>query len=40
MITSFMAGFAFGYCVIDFVYNIYTKKQENELLKTTIETER
>ena len=40
MITSLMAGFAFGYCVVDFVMNIYNKKQEYELLKSTIETER
>ena len=40
MITSIMAGFAFGYCVVDLVMNIYNKKQEHELLKTTIEVER
>ena len=40
MITSIMAGFAFGYCVVDLVMNIYNKKQEYELLKSTIEVER
>ena len=40
MIVSLMAGFAFGYCVVDLVMNIYNKKQEYELLKSTIEVER
>ena len=40
MITTIMAGFAFGYCVMDFVYNIYTKKRDYELLKTTVEVKK
>ena len=39
MITSIMAGFAFGYCIMDLFLNVYNKKQMNEFLKTTIETE-
>jgi hypothetical protein len=37
MITTFMAAFAFGYCVTDFIMSVRSKKQEIELLKTTIE---
>jgi hypothetical protein len=40
MITTFMAAFAFGYCVADIVINYYNNKRDNELLKSTIETER
>ena len=40
MITSIMAGFAFGYCVMDIIMNIYNKNKEHELLKTTVEVER
>jgi hypothetical protein len=35
-----MAAFAFGYCVADIVINYYNNKHDNELLKSTIETER
>jgi hypothetical protein len=35
-----MAAFAFGYCVTDIVINYYNNKRDNELLKSTIETER
>jgi hypothetical protein len=35
-----MAAFAFGYCVADIVINYYNNKRDNELLKSTIETER
>ena len=40
MFTTFMAAFAFGYCVADIVINYYNNKRDNELLKSTIETER
>jgi hypothetical protein len=40
MITTFMAAFAFGYCVADIAINFYNNKRDNELLKSTIETER
>ena len=35
-IISIMAGFAFGYCVVDIIQNYRTKRQENELLKSTL----
>ena len=37
MITSIMAGFAFGYCVMDIIRNIQAERRINELLKETIE---
>jgi hypothetical protein len=37
MITTFMAVFAFGYCVADIVINYFNQKRDYELLKTTIE---
>ena len=37
MITTFMAAFAFGYCVTDIIINYHNKKQEQELLNSTIE---
>jgi hypothetical protein len=40
MITTIMAGFAFGYCVADIIINYYNKKQEIELMKSTVEIER
>ena len=40
MITTIMAGFAFGYCVADIIINYYNKKQEIELMKSTVEVER
>ncbi len=40
MITTFMAAFAFGYCVCDIFINYYKNKRDNELLKSTIEIER
>ena len=39
MITSIMAGFAFGYCVMDIIMNYRARRNENELLKSTIENE-
>ena len=32
MITSIMAGFAFGYCVADIIIGICNKKRDRELL--------
>ena len=37
MITTIMAGFAFGYCVIDIIQNYRARLNENERLKSTIE---
>ena len=35
MIVSLMAGFAFGYCVVDLISNAaYKRAQNRELLKT------
>ena len=36
MITTIMAGFAFGYCISDIVINYVNKKQIQELLEETI----
>ena len=36
MITTIMAGFAFGYCIADIVINYVNKKQIQELLEETI----
>ena len=38
-IVSIMAGFAFGYCVMDIIQNYRIKKQMNELLKSTVEVD-
>jgi hypothetical protein len=40
MITTIMAAFAFGYCVADIVINYHYNKKYNELLKSTVETEK
>lgn len=37
MITSIMAGFAFGYCVMDIIRNYQAERRINELLKGTVE---
>jgi hypothetical protein len=37
MITSIMAGFAFGYCVMDIIRNYQAEKRINEMLKETVE---
>ena len=37
MIVSIMAGFAFGYCIMDIFRNIQAERRINELLKETIE---
>jgi len=39
MITTIMAGFAFGYCVMDFILNYRARRTVNELLKFTSENE-
>jgi hypothetical protein len=39
MITTIMAGFAFGYCVMDIILNYRTRRVMDELLKSTIEKE-
>jgi hypothetical protein len=39
MITTFMAAFAFGYCVADIVINYFNQKRDYELLKSTVEQE-
>ena len=38
MITTIMAGFAFGYCVVDIVLNYRARRTMNELLESTVET--
>jgi hypothetical protein len=37
MITTIMAGFAFGYCVMDIIMNYRAKRIMDELLKSTVE---
>ena len=37
MITTIMAGFAFGYCVMDIIQNYRAKRTMYELLKSTLE---
>ena len=39
MITTIMAGFAFGYCVMDIIQNYRARRTVDELLKSTIEDE-
>ena len=39
MLTKMMAGFAFGYCVMDIILNYRTRRVMDELLKSTIEKE-
>jgi hypothetical protein len=39
MITTIMAGFAFGYCVMDIILNYRARRVMDELLKSTIEKE-
>jgi len=39
MITTIMAGFAFGYCVMDIIMNYRAKRTLDEMLKSTIETD-
>jgi hypothetical protein len=37
MITTMMAGFAFGYCVMDIIQNYHARRTMNEMLKSTLE---
>jgi hypothetical protein len=39
MITSIMAGFAFGYCIMDIIQNYRARRVVDELLKSTLENE-
>jgi len=38
-VIAVMAGFSFGYCVTDFIQSYRTKRQVNELLKSTVEVD-
>jgi hypothetical protein len=40
MITSIMAGFAFGYCVMDIIQNYRARRVVDELLKSTLEDDK
>jgi hypothetical protein len=40
MITTIMAGFAFGYCVMDIILNYRAKRTLDELLKSTLENDK
>jgi hypothetical protein len=40
MITTIMAGFAFGYCVADIIVNYYNKREYNQMMKTLNELEK
>jgi hypothetical protein len=40
MITTIMAGFAFGYCVADIIVNYYNKREYNRMMKTLNELEK
>jgi hypothetical protein len=39
MITTLMAGFAFGYCIVDIVLNYRARRTVDELLRSTIEND-
>jgi hypothetical protein len=40
MITTMMAGFAFGYCVMDIIQNYSARRTMDELLKSTLENDK
>lgn len=40
MITTIMAGFAFGYCVMDIILNYRAKRTLDEMLKSTLENDK
>jgi len=40
MITTIMAGFAFGYCIVDIILNYRARRTMNELLKSTLENDK
>ena len=37
MITTIMAGFAFGYCIMDIIQDYRACRTINELMKSTLE---
>ena len=37
MITTIMAGFAFGYCIMDIIQDYRARRTINELMKSTLE---
>ena len=39
MITTIMAGFAFGYCVMDIIMNYRARRAVDEMLKSTLEND-
>ena len=39
-IIAIMAGFSFGYCVMDIIRNILAERRINEILKETVECHR
>ena len=40
MITTVMAGFAFGYCIMDIIQNYRARRIMNELLESTLESDK
>ena len=40
MITTIMAGFAFGYCIMDIILNYRARRIVNELLESTLENDK
>ena len=40
MITTIMAGFAFGYCIMDFIQNYRARRAVDEMLKSTLENDK
>lgn len=40
MITTMMAGFAFGYCVMDIIQNHRARRTMDQLLKSTLENDK
>lgn len=40
MITTIMAGFAFGYCIMDIIQNYRARHTINQLLKSTLENDK
>ena len=40
MLTTVMAGFAFGYCVMDIILNYRARRVVDEMLKSTLENDK
>lgn len=40
MLTTIMAGFAFGYCVMDIIYSHRARRTVNEMIKSTPENDK